>query len=83
MYKKPRPLAAGGSESEEEIEFTRHKSAGTPSAVKCNSVYEENEGGHIFWECLHSDNVEELVNILQAEPRHLETQLAAISPVHL
>jgi len=42
MYKKPRPLAAGGSESENEIEFTRHKSAETSSAVKCKSVYEEN-----------------------------------------
>jgi len=44
-----------------------------------DSEYEENEGGHIFWKYLHSDNVEELVNILQTEPRHPKTQLAAIS----
>ena len=38
MYKKPRQLAAGGSKSEEEIEFINHKSAGTPAAVEHNSV---------------------------------------------
>jgi len=33
MYKKPRKLAAGGSDSDEEIEFIRHISAETPSAL--------------------------------------------------
>ena len=41
---------------------------------------DHHRAGAIFREYLHSDNVEELVNILQAEPRHLQTQLAAISP---
>jgi len=33
VYKKPRPLAAGGSDTEEEIEFLRHKSAETQLAA--------------------------------------------------
>jgi len=33
MYKKPIQLAAGGSESEDEIEFTRHISAEAPAAL--------------------------------------------------
>jgi len=33
VYKKPRPLAAGGSDTEEEIEFSRHKSAETQLAA--------------------------------------------------
>jgi len=49
MYKKARKLAAGGSDSDEEIEFTRHISPETPPALAQLAAI--NQAQSILWCC--------------------------------